>query len=182
VYLSEIGKLDANPGKKERNNYDLNTKNKDGHDTKCQHIDKKGGKKDAKPDTKKRLNYDLNTKHKDGLDTKWQHSGKKGANKLVGDGTGTGTTVRACVKAANKLVDDGNGTGTKVRVCVKGANTCNKPRSNCITCKMVPRARSWEQWQVQSVSARGLLQHVVQERIYFGVALVRTQTNASNGG
>ena len=37
MYLSEIGKLDANPGKKERNNYDLNTKNKDGHDTKCQH-------------------------------------------------------------------------------------------------------------------------------------------------
>jgi hypothetical protein len=44
-------------------------------------------------------------------------------HKLVDDGTGKGTMVRACVKAGKKsastLVDDGSGMGTKVRACVK---------------------------------------------------------------
>jgi hypothetical protein len=53
--------------------------------------------------------------------------GKKAANKQVDDGTGKGTTVRSCVKggkeAANKQVDDGTGKGTTARACVKGGNT-----------------------------------------------------------
>jgi hypothetical protein len=56
---------------------------------------KEGGKIDAKPETKERLNYALNPKNKDGYDSKWQHSAR-----------------------------------------LKHAAT----RTNCITCKMVPRA------------------------------------------
>jgi hypothetical protein len=93
------------------------------------------GKLDAKPETKKCNMYNLNLKNKDGLDSKWQH----GTNKQVGDGTGKGTTVRACVKGANKQVDDGTGKGTTVRACVKAANT--QSYSNCITCNMVPRKK-----------------------------------------
>jgi hypothetical protein len=93
------------------------------------------GKLDAKPETKKRNKYDLNLKNKDGLDSKWQHGGKKGANKQVDDGTGNGTTVRACVKAgkkaANKQVGEGTDNGTTVR-------PCNKQES-CITCNMARR-------------------------------------------
>jgi hypothetical protein len=63
------------------------------------------GKKDAELETKKRSNCDLNPKSKDGLDSKWQPANKK----QVGDGTGTGNTVRACVKGTNKQVDYGTG-------------------------------------------------------------------------
>jgi hypothetical protein len=48
----------------------------------------------------------------------------KASNTPVDDGTGSGTTVRACVKGGKKgadtLVDDGTGSGTLVRACVKG--------------------------------------------------------------
>jgi hypothetical protein len=50
-------------------------------------------------------------------------SGKNSADTLVDDGTGSGTTVRVCVKASNTLVDDGTGSGTTVRACVKAGNT-----------------------------------------------------------
>jgi hypothetical protein len=50
--------------------------------------------------------------------------GKKGADTLVDDGTGSGTTVRACVKGGKKgadtPVDDGTGSGTTVRACDRG--------------------------------------------------------------
>jgi hypothetical protein len=49
----------------------------------------------------------------------------------VDDGTGTGTTVRACVKGANKQVDDGTGNVTTVRACDK--------QESCITCNMARR-------------------------------------------
>jgi hypothetical protein len=58
--------------------------------------------------------------------------GKIGSNKQVDDGTGKGTTLRACVKggkkSANMLVDDGSGNGTMVRPCHKQAS--------CVTCKV----------------------------------------------
>jgi hypothetical protein len=149
VYLSEIGKLDAKPETKQLNKYALNLKNKDGLESKWQHAGKKGGKKggmiDAKPETKERLNYALNPKNpetkqrlnydrdpknKDGLESKWQHA----ANTLVDDGSGMGTTVRACVKGGNTLiVDDGSGNGAMVR-------PCNKQES-CITCNVARRTR-----------------------------------------
>jgi hypothetical protein len=53
--------------------------------------------------------------------------------------------VEAAKKGANKQVDDGTGKGTTVRACVKAANTPREgPRhhvalANCITCNMVPR-------------------------------------------
>jgi hypothetical protein len=91
-------------------------------------------KLDAKPSTKQRNKYALNLKNEDGLDSKWEHA----TNKLVDDGSGKGTKVRACVKGSNTLVDDGSGKGTKVRACVKaGMTKC--ALANCITCKMVPR-------------------------------------------
>jgi hypothetical protein len=86
--------------------------------------------------SKQRNKYALNPKNKGGLDNKWQHAGKKSANKLVDDGTGKGTMVKASALLANKLVDDGTGKGTMVRSCVKAANTV---KANCITCNMVPR-------------------------------------------
>jgi hypothetical protein len=71
-------------------------------------------------------------------------AGKKGGNALVGDGaTGSGTTVRACVKGANTLVGDGTGSGTTVRACVKAGNTKKRAShlGSCSTCKqVVPRA------------------------------------------
>jgi hypothetical protein len=66
-----------------------------------------------------------------------------GGNTLVDDGSGIGTTVRACVKASNTLVDDGTGSGTTVRACVKGGSSKKKRASHlgsCSTCKVVPRA------------------------------------------
>jgi hypothetical protein len=80
---------------------------------------KKGGATDANPETKKANKFAPNLKNKDGYDNKWEHAGKKAANKLVDDGTGKGTMVKACVKMA------------KIK-----ANTV---RANCITCNMVPR-------------------------------------------
>ena len=53
------------------------------------------------------------------------------SNKLVDDGSGNGTTMRACVKGGNTLVDDGSGNGTMVR-------PCNKQES-CITCNVARR-------------------------------------------
>jgi hypothetical protein len=81
------------------------------------------GKLDAKPETKQRNKHALNLKNKNGLDSKWQHA----ANKQVDDGTGNGTTVRACMKQ----VDDGNGNCTTERA-------CNKQKS-CIACDMARR-------------------------------------------
>jgi hypothetical protein len=80
-----------------------------------------------------------------------QRAGAGGAmsivsNKQVGDGTGSGATVRACVKGSNKQVDDGTGNGTTVRA-------CNQALSHCITCKMVPRNRGSDKCSQQSVSA-----------------------------
>jgi hypothetical protein len=104
---------------------------------------KKGGATDANPETKKANSYALNPKNKDGLDSKWQHGG----NKQVGDGTGKGTMVRACVKGANKLVDDGSGNGTMVRPCnmarrARGSDKCKKiVKKICITCNVAQRAR-----------------------------------------
>jgi hypothetical protein len=61
---------------------------------------------------------------------------------LVDDGTGSGTTVRACVEASNTLVDGGSGNGTTVRACVKAANTKKRAPhfGSCSTCKVVLRA------------------------------------------
>ena len=49
---------------------------------------------DAQPETKERHNYARDPKNKDGLESKWQHTG----NTQVDDGTGNGTTARACNK------------------------------------------------------------------------------------
>jgi hypothetical protein len=63
-------------------------------------------------------------------------AGKKGGNTLVDDGTGSGTTARACVKAGKKggntLVDDGTGSGTMVRACVKGGKMGFNTQENCM--------------------------------------------------
>jgi alkaline phosphatase len=83
---------------------------------------KPGGKMDAKPETKQRRNYARDPKNKDGLESKWQHA----ANKQVDDSTGSGTTVRACVKGANKQVGDVTGNGTTVRACVKAAKAATR--------------------------------------------------------
>jgi hypothetical protein len=71
--------VDAKPETKERLNYALNPKNKDGYDSKWQKGAKKGGATDAKPETKKANNYALNPKNKDGYDSKWQHSNRTAA-------------------------------------------------------------------------------------------------------
>jgi hypothetical protein len=95
------------------------------------------GKTDANLETKQRNKYALNPKNKDGYDSKWNHAGKKSTNKLVDDGTGKGTMVRAGVKWANKQalirVDDGSGNGTMVRPCHKQAS--------CVTCKVALRQK-----------------------------------------
>jgi hypothetical protein len=51
----------------------------------------------------------------------------------VDDGTGNGTTVRACVKGTNTQVDDGTGNVTTVRASNKQAS--------CITCNMARRKK-----------------------------------------
>jgi hypothetical protein len=94
---------------------------------------------DAQPETKERHNYARDPKNKDGLESKWQHTG----NTQVDDGTGNGTTVRACMKQ----VDDGTGHGTTVRACTKqgSCSTCNKARRNkgsdkCSRCQLAVMA------------------------------------------
>jgi hypothetical protein len=93
-------KIDAKPETKERLNYALNPKNKDGYDPKWQQCGKKGegwrdGREARDEGAPQRLNYALNPKNKDGFDSKWQHN------------------ARLALAAT---------------------------RTNCITCKMVPRA------------------------------------------
>jgi hypothetical protein len=77
------------------------------------------------------------------LDVYLSEIGKIGANTLVDDGTGSGTTVRACVKAgkkgANPLVDDGTGSGTTVKSCVKAARW--HTQESCIACNVARRTR-----------------------------------------
>jgi hypothetical protein len=68
--------------------------------------------------------------------------GKVGAETLVDDGSGNGTTVRACVKASNALVDDGTGSRTTVRACVKAGNT--KKRASAILGAAAP-AKWWRE-------------------------------------
>ena len=55
------------------------------------------------------------------------------SNKQVDNVTGSGTTVRACVKGANTQVDDGTGNGTTARA-------CNKQES-CTTCNVALRQK-----------------------------------------
>jgi hypothetical protein len=113
------GKIDPKPETKERLNYALNPENKDGYDSKWQ----KGGATDANPETKNANNYALDPKNKDGYDPKWQEGGKKG-----GATDANPETKKANNYALNPKNKDGFETKWQ-----------HRNRTNCITCKMVPR-------------------------------------------
>jgi hypothetical protein len=89
-------------------------------------VGKEGGATDAKPETKKANNYALNPKNRDGYDSKWQKGGATDAKP---------ETKERLNYALNPKNKDGYDSRWQ-----KGARLAHAAtRTNCITCKMVPR-------------------------------------------
>jgi hypothetical protein len=84
-----------------------------------------------KPETKKANNYALNPKNEDGYDSKWQQGGKKG---------GATDAKPETKKRLNYALNPKNKDGYDSKWQHSARLALAATRTNCITCKMVPRA------------------------------------------